>query len=80
MSINFTVICEGSNKFRFGSFKRELMSWALDKGEFTKAEFYQALLELKEQHQVTSKMDDKTLQAAWWNEFFNKHNVFTPKV
>ncbi len=79
MSINFKVVCTGENKFRWGSFKRELMAWALAQDEFTKKEFFEALLKLKEEHEVISKMEDKVLCSAWWNEFFNKHKVFTVK-
>lgn len=79
MSIQFLVKAEGENKFRFGSFKRELMAWALAQEDgFTKKEFFEALIVLKEENEVQSKMEDKVLCAAWWNEFFNKHKSFVP--
>ncbi len=76
--INFVVRAEGENKFRYGSFKRELMAWALKQDTFSKKDFFEALLALKEEHEVQSKMEDKVLCSAWWNEFFNKHKTFVP--
>lgn len=65
------------NPYRKGSFKHTLMGWALEKGEFTQEEFNAALLHLKAEYEVHSKMKDEVLVRAWWNEFKNKHKTFT---
>lgn len=65
-----------SNPYKAGSFKQLLFKWALEQREFSKQEFFDALLTLKAEFDVTSKMADDTLQVAWWNEFKNKHKVF----
>lgn len=67
---------DNSNPYRKGSFKQILMQWALDRGEFTKSEFLEAVLLLKNEYELTSKMSDEVLPGAWWNEFKNKHEVF----
>ena len=77
--MTFTVSSDNKNPYRHGSFKQLLMTWALEKGEFTFDEFKVSLLELKELHEVKSKMQDDVLAKAWWNEFKNKHKVFTAK-
>ena len=71
VNVNITT-----NPYRKGSFKHLLMAWALEKGEFTKEEFLAAVLTLKAEHDITSKMKDEVLSKAWWNEFYNKHEVF----
>ena len=74
---NLKVRCtENSNPYKPGSFKHVLMDWAIEQSEFTKQEFFDALLALKAEYEVTSKMSDEVLVVAWWNEFKNKHKVF----
>lgn len=65
-----------SNPFRSGTFKFHLFKWALEEGEFTKEEFLANCLRLKSELEVSSKMSDEVMSKAWWNEFFNKHDVF----
>jgi hypothetical protein len=55
------------------------MKWALEKNEFTKEDFLKAVIELKNEHERISKMSDEVLAKAWWNEFYNKHEVFIDK-
>ena len=69
---------DGKNPYQLGSFKYRLMAWALERGEFDKVEFLAAVLELKAEHKITSRMADDVLNRAWWNEFYNKHHVFVP--
>lgn len=64
------------NLYRPTSFKYHLMRWALSKEEFSKQEFFEALLEIKGEKEVQSKMSDEVLVRAWWNEFFTKSQVF----
>ena len=68
-----------TNPYRKGSFKHILMDWALTKGEFTREEFLSAVPTLRQEHEVVSKMKDEVLAKAWWNEFKNKHEVFSSK-
>lgn len=68
-----------TNPYRTGTFKFLLMKWALEQTEpFTKEQFLKACLELKAEFEVTSRMSDEVMAKAWWNEFFNKHEVFEP--
>lgn len=78
--MTFIVSSNNTNPYRQGSFKQVLMKWALEKGEFSREEFLKAVIELKAEHEVVSKMKDEVLSKAWWNEFKNKHKVFTLKA
>ena len=64
------------NPYRKGTFKRVLMDWALLNENFTKDEFLKAAVELKQEHGFESRMPDPMMANAWWNEFYNKHEVF----
>lgn len=66
-----------TNPYRKGTMKHSLMTWAMEKGEFTKEEFLAAVLVVKEEGEFKSKMSDTVLPKAWWNEFFNKHKTFS---
>lgn len=59
--------------FRKGSSKKSIMLWCLSKGEFTKAEFLEAVQELKRKGEVDSVMSDEVCARAWWNELYNKY-------
>lgn len=71
------VVNVEANPYRAGTMKFFLMKWALDKKEFTKAQFLEAVLLIKAEKELTSRMNDEVLPKAWWNEFFNKHKTFT---
>ncbi len=74
-------LAEGQS-FREGTTKQLLLEKALEIQEFTKAEFIQFASELFEEKELTSKIQkDKGTTAwakAWFNEFFNKHEIFKP--
>jgi len=64
------------NPYRPTSFKFHIFKWAIGRGEFTKAEFREAVLRLKDELEVTSKMKDEVLWKAWLNEFVGKsHDI-----
>jgi len=69
-------VTKTKNPYRPTSFKHQLFDWALERGMFTKEEFFEAVLELKVKWEVTSKMSDEVLPKAWFNEFLNKHHDF----
>ena len=74
---NLKVMCLPiPNPYRPTSFKFHLMRWAMAQETFTKQEFFDALLAIKTEHEVVSKMNDDTLVRAWWNEFFTKSMIF----
>jgi hypothetical protein len=73
------TVSSTGNPYRQGSLKHILMKWALEKNEFTKEDFLKAVIELKNEHERISKMSDEVLAKAWWNEFYNKHEVFIDK-
>lgn len=77
---NFKVRCEVPEDatLRRGTSKKSLVDWALEQGEFTKAEFTAAAIALREEGMVESKMDDATMARAWWNEFYCKYRWFVP--
>jgi hypothetical protein len=52
------------------------MKWALEKGEFTREEFLAAVPEITTEREFKSKMTPEVQSKAWWNEFYNKHEVF----
>jgi hypothetical protein len=72
---NVTVKVVGTMSPRATSFKAHLWRWCVQKQEFTKQEFLDACLELKEQLGVTSKMKDEVMSKAWYNEFHGKEKV-----
>lgn len=77
---NFKVraaLPEGTT-LRRGTSKRSLMAWAMEREEFTKAEFTAAVAEMLETGDVESKMDAATCGRAWWNEFYCKYRWFIP--
>lgn len=64
------------NPYRATSFKFHIFKWAISRGEFTKTEFREAVLRLKSELEVTSKMKDEVLWKAWLNEFVGKsHDI-----
>jgi hypothetical protein len=69
-------VTKTNNPYRPTSFKFQLFKWALEREQFTKEEFFAAVLELKVKWEVTSKMSDEVLPKAWLNEFLNKHHDF----
>jgi len=71
-----TSIQDGINPYRKGTFKHVLFQWSLEQKQFTREEFLKAVIALKEENGVVSKMKDEVLNKAWWNEFKNKHKVF----
>lgn len=66
------------NPYRRGTSKRAIMAWAMERGEFTKAEFTVAIEELLAAGEVESKMSPDICARAWWNEFYSKFRVFLP--
>ena len=64
------------NPFGATSFKRVLFDWALKKGEFTKQEFWDAVIELRDEYEVESVQDDDTLPRAWFGEFTKKKSRY----
>lgn len=60
------------NPYRPTSFKFHIFKACIARGEFTKAEFREMVLRLKEELEVTSKMKDEVLWKAWLNEFVGK--------
>jgi hypothetical protein len=73
------VKSEGKNPYRQGTTKHKLFQWALDKVEFTKEEFLIAAKQMREELNLPSKMVPDVWAKAWWNEFYNKHEVFADK-
>lgn len=68
---------DGENPYKKGTHKYDLFQWALEQGEFTKIEFLTAEKEIFDEKERTSAMTDEIRGKAWWNEFYNKYNVFT---
>ncbi len=81
---NVTVIVspakEGENPYKKGSHKWRLFGWALETVEFSKEEFIAKEVEIFHATKQFSEMSDEVRPKAWWNEFYNKHKVFTIKV
>jgi hypothetical protein len=67
---------EGENPYKRGSHKQRLFAWALEQGQFTKEEFIAAEIEIFHATKQFSEMSDEVRPKAWWNEFYNKHEVF----
>ena len=65
-----------TNPYKKGTAKQRLFQWALDKGTFTKSEFLAAHAEMK----IESVMSTEVAGKAWFNEFYNKHEVFVDAV
>ena len=65
-------VTKDSNPYRPTSFKFHIFKWCLEREEFTKSEFREAVLRMKEELEVTSKMKDEVLWKAWLNEFVGK--------
>lgn len=73
------IVENAANPYRLGSAKRVLMEWAMEQKEgFTKDEFLQAAMELREEGKLESVMPPMTMARAWWNEFYSKYGVFIP--
>lgn len=64
------------NPFKKGTAKAKLMVWALDRGTFTKDEFLAEHKRLRELGEFESVMTIDVAGKAWWNEFYNKHEMF----
>lgn len=69
---------DGSNPYKRHTSKRRLFQWAIDAGEdgFTKAEFVEAAKQLLEAGETESRMAPDVYANAWWNEYYNKYQVF----
>ena len=65
-------VTKTTNPYRPTSFKFHIFKACLAKGEFTRAEFREMVLTLKQELEVTSKMKDEVLWKAWLNEFVGK--------
>ena len=74
-------LAEGQS-FRAGTTKQLLLEKAIEANEFTKTEFIEFAKELFEEKGLSSKIEqDRGITAwakAWFNEFFNKHEIFKP--
>jgi hypothetical protein len=66
-----------ANPYREGSLKQLIFQWALERKEFSKSEFKEAVVALKDQYGHKSRMADDVLGNAWWNELVNKHKTIS---
>lgn len=67
-----------TNPYKRGSFKHCIFAECLKRGQFTRAEFEEFVLELKVLNEVESAMPDTTLVKAWWSELVNKAKCLQP--
>lgn len=67
------VAVPADTQFRKHSAKKAIMTWCLEKQEFTKAEFLEAVGAMRDKGEVESVMSSEVCARAWWNELYNKY-------
>ena len=62
--------------YRKNTAKGVLLTWALERGEFTNVEFFAAAIAFREAGKIESRMSPEQMARAWWGEFYSKYRYF----